>query len=197
MTVHFGGRRSVSSWMVSVAGRTYGPYTSAQMQTFAVEGRLTADSLISKEDTGRFGPAAQDPELGHLFQPASLQMPEVQEPTRRPSGARAFGQSETGGTGEPSHFLILADMKSGSTATLEEELFRLGAAYAVMPHAWVLSCDLPIGALRNLLVQKLGKLDTLLVVDATHDKLSWSNLGLEAETRVRGIWAKEPPRAVA
>jgi hypothetical protein len=54
-----------------------------------------------------------------------------------------------------------------------------------------------IGALKNLLIQKLGKLDTLLVVDARHDKLTWSNLGIEAETRVRRIWTKQPQLSAA
>ena len=88
-------------------------------------------------------------------------------------------------------------MKSGSITALEEEIHRLGPAYTVMPQAWVLSCEMPIGALRNTLIQKLGKLDTLLVVDATHDKISWSNFGMEAETRVRRIWTKQPQLSAA
>jgi len=55
----------------------------------------------------------------------------------------------------------------------------------------------PIGAIKNILIQKLGKLDNLLVVDATHDKLTWSNLGPEADTRLRRIWIKAPHLSAA
>ena len=56
---------------------------------------------------------------------------------------------------------------------------------------WLLATELSIGALKNLLVQKMGKLDTLLIVDASHDKLTWANLGMETETRIRRIWSKQ------
>ena len=185
-----------SKWIMSVEGRTYGPYTHSQMQAFAVEGRLAANSLIAKDSDGRFGPACQDPELGGLFRPATVG-------ERSPFGSgsdsisRPFGQSDGNLSEEPSHFVIVADMKSGSIAALEEEILKLGPAYAVMPLAWVLSADISVGALKNILVQKLGKLDNLLVVDASHDKLTWSNLGPEADTRLRRIWTKHPNRSAA
>jgi hypothetical protein len=168
----------------------------AQMQAFAVEGRLAANSLIAKDSDGRFGPACQDPDLGDLFRPATAG---GRSPfnTGGDSGSRPFGHGDGNVSDEPSHFVIVADMKSGSIAALEEELFRLGPAYAVMPLAWVLSADISVGTLKNILVQKLGKLDNLLVVDASHDKLTWSNLGPEADTRLRRIWIKHPNLSAA
>ena len=179
-----------ANWIVSVGGRTYGPYGADQMETFVVEGRLAAHSLVAREEEGQFGPASQDPMLASYFQP--------REPAPQPQmeDAPRFGVGEASGD-EPSHFLIVADMKSGSITALEDEIQRLGPAYTVMPQAWVLSSEMPIGALRNLLVQKLGKLDMLLVVDATHDKISWSNFGMEAETRVRRIWTRQAQLSAA
>jgi hypothetical protein len=113
------------------------------------------------------------------------------------SGSRPFGHGDGNVSDEPAHFVIVADMKSGSISALEEEIFKLGPAYAVMPQAWVLSADMSVGAIKNILVQRLGKLDDLLVVDATHDKLTWSNLGPEADTRLRRIWVKHPNRSAA
>lgn len=185
------------SWTISVGGRTYGPYTATQMQSFAVEGRLAGHSLVARSEDGQFGPAAQDPDLAFLFQPADPGLRMSKDPTTSDEAPRAFGHAESPVHDEPSHFLIVADMKSGSIAAVEEEIFRLGPAYAILPQAWVLSCDLPIGAVRNGLVQKLGKLDVLLVVDATHDKISWSNLGIEADTRIRRVWAKSPQLSAA
>jgi hypothetical protein len=59
-----------------------------------------------------------------------------------------------------------------------------------MPQAWVVSSEMSLNAIRNTLVQKLGKLDTLFVADASHDKAAWFNFGPEAESRIRRIWQK-------
>jgi hypothetical protein len=66
-----------------------------------------------------------------------------------------------------------------------------------MPQVWLVACELPVTAIRNLLVQKLGKLDTIFIIDATHDKASWFNFGPESDIRIRRIWSKtqEPARA--
>jgi hypothetical protein len=181
----------MSEWIISVGGRTYGPYPATQMHAFAFEGRLTAGSLVAHPEDGRFVPASQDPDLAFLFRPAPTST------VRLGDGPRPFGHSEPDASGEPAHFLIVADLKSGSITALEEEILRIGPAYAVMPQAWVLASEMSVSAVKNLLIQKLGKLDTLLVVDATHDKLTWSNLGMETETRVRRIWTKHPHRSAA
>lgn len=180
-----------ATWIVSVGGRTYGPYSADQMESFVIEGRLAPHSLVARDEEGQFGPASQDTLLASHFQPREpAPQSQIEEDVRR------FGAGEVSAD-EASHFLIVADMKSGSITALEDEIHRLGPAYTVMPQAWVLSCEMPIGALRNLLVQKLGKLDMLLVVDATHDKISWSNFGMEAETRVRRIWMKQSQLSAA
>jgi hypothetical protein len=175
------------TWTMSVGGRTYGPYTSEQMQSFAVEGRLAAYSLVARSEDGQFGPASQDPDLAFLFKPPA---PVEKGPDLAAEAPRAFGQGEVSAHDEPAHFLIVADMKSGSISVLEEEIYRIGPAYSIMPQAWVLSTELAIGTLRNILIQKLGKLDVIVVVDASHDKISWCNLGIETETRVRRVWNK-------
>ncbi len=55
-------------------------------------------------------------------------------------------------------------MKSRSISSLEEEIFSLGEAYRFGPQAWVLCSEGSINIVRNALVQKLGKLDTLFIV---------------------------------
>ena len=89
-----------------------------------------------------------------------------------------------------SHFVIIADMKSRSVQGLEEEIYNLGPAYAVLPQVWVVATEQTVNTVRNLLVQKLGKLDVLLVVDATNNKAAWFNFGPEADSRIRRIWVK-------
>ncbi len=186
-----------SVWIMRVGGQTYGPYVFEQMRAFAAAGRLAPASLVAPDEDGAFGPASQDPLLGPLFQPAPSVSGHPDGESTRDSSARAFGQNDVGAGEEPAHFLIVTDMKSGSIAALEEQIFSMGAAYQVMPQAWALSSMLPIGAIKNILIQKLGKLDNLLVVDASHDKLTWSNLGPEADTRLRRIWVKGPHLSAA
>ena len=86
--------------------------------------------------------------------------------------------------------MIVADLKSSSISGLEEEIFTLGQAHRFMPQAWILSSEASINTIRNALVQKLGKIDTLFIVDAAHDKAAWFNFGPESDTRIRKMWSR-------
>ena len=101
-----------------------------------------------------------------------------------------FGRSEPEPDAHPSHFVIVADLKSSSISGLEEEIFTLGQAHRFMPQAWILSSEASINTIRNALVQKLGKIDTLFIVDAAHDKAAWFNFGPESDTRIRKMWSR-------
>lgn len=187
------------SWTISVNGRGYGPYTGQQMHAFAGEGRLAAHSLVARDGENQYHPAHEDKDLAALFQPQPAQ------PSPRPVfftadgdiGQQNFGRAEEEGAGERNHYIIVADMKSRSISGLEEEIFNFGPAYPLMSQAWVLSSEASINAIRNALVQKLGKIDMLFIADATHNKAAWFNFGPEAESRIRRIWQRtqEPARA--
>src|SRR4051812_31609048 len=99
-------------WIVSIGGRTYGPYTTEQMQSFAVEDRLAPHSLIARAEDGRFRPAVQDADLGFLFRPAEPSVTARKAP-KPPEVARKFGHDHSEIANEASHYLIIADMKSG------------------------------------------------------------------------------------
>src|SRR5580692_8268953 len=102
------------SWTVSVAGRNYGPYSAAQMQAFAAEGRLAPHSLVSRTGDAKLRAASEDPELAQLFEPATpaaiAPVPRADVPTS------SFGRQdqESAKPGERSHFIIVSDMKSRS-----------------------------------------------------------------------------------
>ena len=188
-----------NTWTISVNGHTYGPYTVAQMRAFAAEGRLAAHSLVAREGEDQFHPASADGELAVLFRPASP-APAPARPVFFTAGGdsaqQSFGRSEDDKSGERAHYVIIADMKSRSISGLEEEIFNFGPAYPIMPQGWILSSEASINVIRNALVKKLGKLDTLFVVDATHDKAAWFNFAPEAEARFRRIWQKALEQAV-
>jgi hypothetical protein len=186
------------SWIISVAGQTYGPYSSEQMHAFAAEGRLARQSLVARVGETDFRRAADEPELSAIFSPAQpARETAVVQPLRQ-DGSASFGRGEEQSrNGETSHFVVIADMKSGSIAKLEEAIATFGPTYAILPQAWLLVSEESINAVRNLLVQQLGKLDMLFIVDAGHDKAAWFNFGLEADARIRKIWRSEPKLRVA
>jgi hypothetical protein len=185
-----------NTWTISVSGRSYGPYSAAQMRAFAAEGRLAPHSLIAHDGEEQFHPASADSELAALFRPAAPASAKAAFFTADGnSGQQNFGRNEEEKAGERSHYVVIADMKSRSISGLEEEIFNFGPAYPIMPQGWILSSETSINAIRNALVKKLGKLDTLLVVDATHDKAAWFNFGPEAEARIRRIWQKSQEQA--
>jgi hypothetical protein len=175
-----------ASWMVSVGGRAYGPYTDAQMAAFAAEGRLAPQSLIARGSEPTFRPAGEEPALAAFFTPAAI---EPQPRETKPSAG--FGRSKDEKPGEPSHIVVMVDMKSRSVVSLEEEIYRLGQACPLLPQIWLLKTDKSLNAVRNHLVQQLGKLDVLFVVDATNNKAAWFNFGPEAEARIRRVWSKD------
>ncbi|HKY17862.1 MAG TPA: DUF4339 domain-containing protein [Rhizomicrobium sp.] len=187
-----------NSWTLSVGGHAYGPYTIEQMREFHAEQRLAPHSLVARPGQDDFRPAHEDPDLQALFQSAAeeakIPSAEIVQPHR--FGARAQPEAAAG---SPGRFVIVAEMKSGSTTGLEEEIFSLGSAHAVGPNAWILSSEASINAIRMALVQKLGKFDALFIVDAAHDKAAWFNFGPETESRIRKMWTRpdHPPEKTA
>jgi hypothetical protein len=179
------------SWSISAAGKTYGPFSFEQMQSFVKEGRLAPHSLVARTGTQDFRSAAGDTGLSHLFpEMTGVAMPAaaVQPLHREEPIVRQAPRTDAKAAPERARFLILADMKSRSISGLEEEIFNLGPAYELFPQAWIVTTTLSINAVRNMLLQKLGKIDSLFIADTTHNKATWFNFGPEAEARIRRVW---------
>jgi hypothetical protein len=190
----------MEAWIVSVAGQAYGPYSTAQMEAFAAEGRLAPHSLVAQPGDTQFRPASDEPALSTFFKPNTfVQEPQttisatsvVQPVKRDDAGSQKFGrQADENSDGTPTRFLVISDMKSGSIAAIEDELHRLGPVCVVYPQMWIVQSEQTVTGIKNLLIQKLGKLDTLFVVDTTHDKAAWFNFSPEAESRIRRAWSR-------
>ena len=180
-------------WIVSVSDKAYGPYTTPQMEAFAGEGRLSPSSLIARAGETEFKPAGEEPAFSALFQPSKM-TPVARAESIQPGEpvAQKFGRGDAEAKGERARFIVIADMKSRSIQGLEEEIHKMGPAHSVLPQVWLLVTDLSVTTVRNLLIQQLGKLDVLFVVDTTHDKAAWFNFGPEADARIRKLWVKEP-----
>jgi hypothetical protein len=181
-------------WTISVNGQIYGPYGVSEMRKFAAEGRLAAQSLVAREGESLYLPAERDEDLAPLFRTKPTPVKPVFFTADGDAG-RGFGRAETDDNNESNHYVIVADMKSRSISGVEEEIFKLGHACSLTPQSWVLESRQPINTVRNTLVQKLGKIDVLFIVDASNDKSAWFNYGPEAESRIRRIWQKPQEQA--
>ncbi len=179
------------TWTISVGGRSYGPYSLEQMKAFQVEGRLALHSLVVRNGEEQFRYATEDAELAQLFpspaQPALQQPDAVQESE---PATQTFGR-DAQAPRERNRYVILAEMKSSSISALDEEISNFGPSYQVMPQAWILTTEVSLNTLRSELIQKLGKLDMLMVVDTTNDKAAWFNFGPEVDTKVRRLWQRD------
>lgn len=188
-----------SSWTIKVNERSFGPYSLEQMRGFVGEGRLAPHSLVARDNAVDYLPAARDAVLAVLFQPAAAPVQAQPRPvffTAEGDLGRGYAQREPEQPAQ-SRFVITADMKSGSIAGLEQEIMRCGQAIAVLPQVWLLTSDMAINSLRNTLIQKLGRVDMLFIVDTTRNKAAWSGFGPEQESRIRRLWQKahEPQAA--
>lgn len=178
-----------ATWTISVNDRSFGPYTLEQMRSFAAEGRLAPHSLVARGGTGSVRPAHEDSELAPLFRPAAA-APQPRRPvffTAEGDIGHSFARQPAEGP-QSSRFLILADMKSRSIAGLEEEIMRYGPTVPLTPQAWLLTTDTALNALRNQLIQRLGRIDTLFIADVGRNKAAWFNFGPEADSRIRRVW---------
>jgi hypothetical protein len=172
----------IGAWTMNIGGRVYGPYTAERMRGFIAEGRLAPHSLVTREGKSDWHEARHEPEFTYLF-------PQTNRGAANgmPSAAPAFG--EAGDVGR-AQFAVIVDLKSRSTGNLDKAILSLGPAYRLMPTVWILSTDQTVSSVRNRLVQELGKLDTLFVIDATRGKAAWFNFGPEADVRIRRVWHK-------
>jgi hypothetical protein len=180
------------TWTISVGGRSYGPYTLEQMKAFQAEGRLAPHSLVAHSGEEKVHYASEDAELAALF--PSLARPQTvaagAPPGETSPGPTKFGR-DSQPAGERNRYIVIADMKSGSISALEEEISNFGESFRFMPQSWLLVSEVSLSTLRSELIQKLGKLDSLIVADTTHDKAAWFNFGPEADTKMRRLWQRD------
>ena len=131
----------IGAWTINLSGHIYGPYTLDRMRAFAGEGRLGSHSLVSREGAADWHEAHDEPEFTEFF-----------------------ADHEAG----KAHFTIVVNLKSRAPTGLEQAIMSFGTAHKLVSNVWIVSTDQTVNAVRNRLVQELGKPDSLFVVDATH-----------------------------
>src|SRR5262249_53209175 len=133
-------------------------------------------SLVAREGSADWHEAWQEPEFADLFADP-LPLEPISGVGQKAEGTR-------------SHFAVVIDHKSRAPGNLEGAIASLGPAYRLLHNVWIISPDQTVNAVRNRLVQELGKADSLFVIDASRGKAAWFNFGPEADVRIRRVWQK-------
>lgn len=151
-------------WLMRVEGRDYGPYGIDQLKAFVAQHRFVPDSLVCEHGADGWRRAAEDPELSQLF-----------------------GKPRVEDTDGVSTFVIYFDSKGYTPPDFEKTVDSFENAYRVASNLWLVQTTANVVGLRNDLTQKLGRHDTLLIVDAGKAKGAWHNFGPEVESKFRQL----------
>lgn len=163
-------------WRVLIQSTAYGPYTLGQLQGFVTEGRIGLQTKIARGDGAAFVAAETLPEL----QPA-LRAKLNAKPTRR-----AEDQAET-----PHNYIIISRLTGVGQEVIIRQLNQLGSFGEAMPGVYVLRTKTKLSALQKSLNAVTTARDSVLIVDATSNRLGWFNLGPEADIHLRAVWDKK------
>jgi len=203
----------IGAWTINVSGRVYGPFSSERMRGFVSEGRLAPHSLVAREGSSDWHEARDEPEFSNVFSqrgqapstaapepkvaaPAPQTVPspqpiQPQMPAPVPQAQAHHANSVAAGEPVTAHFAVIVDQKAQAAASnLEGAINSLGQSYRLTTNVWIISTEQTVSAVRNRLVQELGKADSLFVIDASRGKAAWFNFGPEADVRIRRVWQK-------
>ncbi|MEE9381088.1 MAG: hypothetical protein V3V03_06770 [Hyphomonadaceae bacterium] len=156
-------------WQVLVSDTAYGPYTLGQMQTFVREGRVSADTKIAEGDGSAFIPAGDTP----VF-------------------AAAFAEAvRTDQTDDLANFIVITRLAGSGERAVTQALNELGAFGEAMPGVYLLRSRARLGRIRSRLQSLTDIADKVMIINATHDRLAWYNLGPEADVHIHAVWDKD------
>jgi GYF domain 2 len=206
----------IGAWNINVSGRVYGPFTSERMRSFVGEGRLAPHSLVARDGSSDWHEARDEPEFTDVFMQRNPPAPVVAPAAPAPAPQSALASLITRAPPQPqptqqhapqvhtshpnistaaehaiAHFAVIIDQKAqGGSSNIEGAIGSLGLYYRLTNNVWIISTDQSVSAVRNRLVQELGKSDSLFVIDASRGKAAWFNFGPEADVRIRRVWQK-------
>ena len=171
------------AWYVQAAGRVWGPYPEARLESFVAEGRIAAGTLIAPTADGPFHPAARQARLHRLF---GDDEPEGGEPAEEPRAQRPVEAAATAGPVRP--LLVWAQVQGRRAERFEQRLAIHGPFVRIGEALWLVRAREGAAALRNALTRRLEAVDGLMVVEAPLDRAAWFNLDGETDRTLRQLW---------
>jgi hypothetical protein len=183
-------------WIIRVGEGRYGPYSLDELKAYSAAGRVAPYSVVSRDGKEDWHMAADDPHLSAIFPPSGDDKQDgvpAEDETGRATQASPVHKASAYRSHEPqtANFVIILDVKSRSTSRLEEKVMSMGTVFKLSPSVWLVHGKQTAAGLVNALSPHLGVSDSLFVVDATHDRTAWCNLGPELDAKVRSVWKRE------
>jgi hypothetical protein len=189
-----GARRE--QWWVQAQGRSFGPFTIEQMVEFVSQDRIAGHTLVCATgdavwrqagDVARLSTAL----LSRRF-PAAVpaDAPVAAATVKSEPVARTTVSGDVTGdlNGAGANMLICALIHSPAAARFEGALRDLGMGAQLWSGAWLLRTGATVAQVRKRLAAMLEPQDQLVVIDASHNRIGWLNLGPEAEAHLRAVW---------
>lgn len=157
--------KSADQWWVRVRGDTYGPYSMERLARFVLEGRIQVDTEVADKPNGAWVEA------------------------RRVLGLIGAGRAPANDSiAEAANIFVHAEIVSGAWIAFMAALETMGSVCELAPGLWLVRTRFTVGTIRNSLSQILERGDRFVVIDATRDRLAWSNLGMEANSKISKVW---------
>lgn len=176
---------ATDNWCIKVAQRVYGPYTPDQMAAFAVEGRLSRQSLVAPAGGKTWREARQYPAISTLL-----------ENGPKP-GTRTFGRQHTAepsgqaaAEGAAANFVVVFDVVSGAASRLAHVLSSLGPAFRLTDNVWTVSSTQSALGVKNAVAPHLELREPLFVIDCSRGRTAWQNFAPETHSKLTKAWVK-------
>jgi len=150
--------RTIRQWFIQVDGQAYGPFDDRTLWSYMIEGRVSAQSLISQTANTGYRLLSSDPN--------QRQAPNI----------------------PPTVFMIMAEIRSGRGMNFLQSLQSLGPTQRLGGSVWILQARTKAETLRDVLSQPLGADDRLFILDSFANETAWFNLSPEMDTQIAQLW---------
>lgn len=175
------GEIDPAQWRVLVRGTVYGPYTLGQVRSFVEEGRLGAHSKIAKGEFAPFERVDNVGDLEDLFETGEVETEAENVQTEPPEAP----QSDTG------NFIIFVQGGENSEDAYDavfDVLSRIGHVAEAMPNVFILKADIRTGDLQRQINNAVDQDVSVLIVNASRNRLAWCHLDQDASEHLRSVW---------
>ncbi len=171
---------STDNWCIKVAQRIYGPYTVAQLEDFAREGRLTSSSMIAPAGGTSWRAARHYPAFQAMLNDKAKQ--------RKKGFGKNVGNNSAYEEGSVVNFIIIFDVISGSASRLETVIRGIGPAFRITDNVWTVQSDLSVMGVKNEIIPHLQVRESVFIIDCQRGRSTWQNFLPEAHAKLTKAW---------